>query len=314
MPTPSQSDIEQAHERILPYIHQTPVLTCQALDEMVGGKLFFKPENFQKVGAFKMRGAANAVFSTPEGERTNGFACHSSGNHGQAVARAAKMAGVPAYIVMPKSSNQVKIEAVKGYGARVILCEPNDQSRQGTCDEVVARTGAQFIHPFDDYRIISGQATAAKELIEEVEDLDFITCPVGGGGLCAGTSLSAKYFGENIQVVGSEPENVNDAYLSFRTGSIDPGNPKPTLADGLRTCVGEKTFEIIKENVADILTVTEEEMISAMKLIWERMKILIEPSCAVPFASILANKELFQGKRIGVILTGGNVDLNNLPF
>lgn len=314
MSTPTKSDIEKAHERIQPYIHRTPVLTCESLNSMVGGELFFKPENFQKVGAFKMRGAANAVFSTPKDQRTRGFACHSSGNHGQAVARASQLAGVPAYIVMPKNSNKVKINAVKGYGAEVILCEPNDASRQSTCDEVVEGTGAQFVHPFDDYRIITGQATASKELIEDVEHLDFLTCPIGGGGLCAGTSLSAKYFGTNIQVIGSEPENVNDAFLSFQKGEIDPGHPKPTLADGLRTCVGEKTFAIIKDNVTDVLTVTEEEMIDAMKLVWERMKILIEPSCAVPFASILKHKERFAGKRTGIILTGGNVDLNNLPF
>lgn len=311
---PSKSDIERAHERIKPHIHQAPVLTSTAINDQIGGEVFFKCENFQKVGAFKMRGAANAVFSTPDEERSNGFACHSSGNHGQAVALASKNAGVSAYIVMPDNSNPIKVQAVKGYGAEVVLCKPGDQSRQSTCDEIIAKTGANFVHPFDDYRIIAGQATASKELLEEVPDLDFLACPIGGGGLCAGTALSASYFSNGAKVIGSEPENVNDAYLSFQKGEIDCGDPRPTLADGLRTCVGQKTFAIIKEKVSDVQTVTEEQMIQAMKLVWERMKILIEPSCAVPLAAILANKDVYAGKRTGVILTGGNVDLSQLPF
>jgi len=261
-----------------------------------------------------MRGAANAVFSIPEKERTKGFATHSSGNHGQAVARAAKLANAPAYIVMPNNSNQVKLDAVAGYGADVVLCEPNDVSRQNTCNEIVERTGAHFIHPFDDYRIIAGQATASKELFDKIPDLDVITCPIGGGGLAAGTCLSAKYFSTKTRVIGTEPEAVNDAYLSFQKGEIDPGNPQPTLADGLRTTVGKKTFEIIKENLDSILTVTEEEMIDAMKLVWERMKILIEPSSAVPLAAILKNKRQFENQRVGIIITGGNVDIKNLPL
>lgn len=311
---PSKKDIEQAHERIQSYIHITPVLTSSSIDEIAGCSLFFKCENFQKIGAFKMRGAANAVFSMPAEDRTKGFATHSSGNHGQAVARAAKLAGVPAYIVMPKNSNKLKLAAVAGYGADVILCEPNDASRQGTCDDIVERTGAHFIHPFDDYRIIAGQATASKELIEEISDLDIITCPIGGGGLASGTCLSANYFSPNIRVIGTEPEAVNDAFLSFEKGEIEPGNPQPTLADGLRTTVGEKTFEVIKENMDSVLTVSEDEMVAAMKLVWERMKILIEPSSAVPLAAILKNKAHFENRRVGIIVTGGNVDVENLPL
>lgn len=261
-----------------------------------------------------MRGATNAVFSTPEAERTSGFVTHSSGNHGQAVAKAAQLAGVPAYIVMPKNSSRVKLEAVRGYGAEVVLCEPNDQARQGEADRIQAETGARFIHPFDNLHVIAGQATAAKELMEDQPDLDILCCPIGGGGLCAGTALSAHYFGQGVKVIGSEPENVNDAYLSFTTGIRQKGNPRPTLADGLRTQVGEITFPIIKEHVSAVLTCTEEQMIAAMKLVWERMKIVIEPSCAVPLAALLAHPETFRGKRVGIILTGGNVDLTQLPF
>ena len=293
MPIPEQADIEHAHVRIQSYIHKTPVLSSSSIDEMAGCSIFFKCENFQKIGAFKMRGAANVVFSMNPTERTKGFATHSSGNHGQAVARAAKLADVPAYVVMPNNSSKVKLAAVKGYGAEIILCEPVDNSRQETCDQVIERTGAHFIHPFEDYRIIAGQATASKELIEEIPDLDIITCPIGGGGLASGTCLSAKYFSPETRVIGTEPEAVNDAYLSFQKGQIDPGNPKPTLADGLRTTIGEKTFEIIKDHLDRVLTVSEDEMIEAMQLVWERMKILIEPSSAVPLAAVLNHKEQF---------------------
>lgn len=311
---PSRSDIEEAHQLITPYVHRTPILTSSAINEMAGSEVFFKSENFQKIGAFKMRGAANAVFSTSEDERAKGFACHSSGNHGQAVAKASALAGVPAYVVMPKNSNKVKIEAVRGYGAEVILCEPNDLARRSACDEIVERTGAQLVHPFDDPRIIAGQATTAKELIEDVADLDIITCPIGGGGLCAGTSLSANYFGNEIDVIGTEPDHLNDAFLSFQKGEIDPGDPKPSIADGLRTVVGELTFSIIKDNVKAVLTVSEQEMVDAMRVVWERMKMIIEPSSAVPLAAVLKYPDTFKGKRIGLIVTGGNVDVNDLPF
>ncbi len=311
---PSKQDLIDAHERIKPYIHKTPVLTSNAINNLIGGKLYFKCENLQKVGAFKMRGAANAVFSTTKADRKSGFACHSSGNHGQAVALAAKLAGVQAYVVMPENSNKKKMEAVEGYGAEVIRCEPGDESRQAACDEVVMRTGAKFIHPFDDYKIIAGQGTAAIELLEEIPELDIITCPIGGGGLVSGSALAAAYFSDRCKVIGSEPENVNDAFLSFQKGEIDPGSPQPTLADGLRTCIGEKPFNIVKELISEVQVVSENEMISAMKLVWERMKIIIEPSSAVPIAAIIKNARLFSNKKTGVIITGGNVDFDDLPF
>lgn len=313
-PTPSFSDIKRAHQRISDYIIQTPVMTSNLVDERAGAKLFFKCENFQKVGAFKMRGASNAIFSYRPEERVNGFACHSSGNHGQAVAMAAKLAGVKAYVVMPKNSSRVKIDAVKGYDAEVIFCEPNDQSRTAACEEVVARTGAILIHPFDDHAIIAGQATAAKELMEEVDGLDSIVVPVGGGGLAAGTSLIAKYLDPNLEVCLAEPEAVDDTYRSLKAGKIIPNTSSNTIADGLKTTVGKKNFEILKDHNRHAFTVSEDEIIEAMRFIWERMKIVIEPSCAVPFAAVLKYPEAFKDKRVGVILTGGNVDLSQLPF
>lgn len=311
---PSFSDIKRAHQRISKYIVETPVMTSKNIDDIAGCQIFFKCENFQKVGAFKMRGAANAIFSYRPEERVNGFACHSSGNHGQAVALAAKLAGSKAYIVMPKNSTQVKLDAVKGYDAEIILCEPNDAARQQACEDVIKKTGAILVHPFNDYSIIAGQATAAKELIEQTEDLDAIICPVGGGGLAAGTALVASYLDPNIEYYLGEPEELDDTYQSLKAGKIIPNKTTNSIADGLRTTVGEKNFGIIKDHVKEIFTVSEEEIINAMKLIWERMKIVIEPSCAVPFAAILKNKEVFAGKKVGVILTGGNVDLTKLPF
>ncbi|MEO9869791.1 threonine ammonia-lyase [Ekhidna sp.] len=311
---PSFSDIKRTHQRISKYIIQTPVMTSKNIDEIAGCHIFFKCENFQKVGAFKMRGAANAIFSYRPEDRANGFACHSSGNHGQAVALAAKLAGSKAYVVMPKNASKVKIDAVKGYNAEVIFCEPNDQSRTKTCEDIVKKTGAILIHPFDDYNIIAGQASAAKELIEEVDDLDAIISPVGGGGLAAGTCLVAHFLDPNMEVYLGEPEAVDDAYQSLKAGKIIPNKSSDTIADGLKTTVGQKNFDILKDHVKEVLPVTEKEIVSAMKLIWERMKIVIEPSCAVPFAAILKNKELFKEKRVGVILTGGNVDLTKLPF
>ncbi|MCP4458018.1 MAG: pyridoxal-phosphate dependent enzyme, partial [Cytophagales bacterium] len=294
---PTKAEIEQAHKRIHPFVHKTPILTSTSIDKIAGCSLFFKCENFQKVGAFKMRGAANAVFSVSPQDRVNGFATHSSGNHGQAVAKAARLADVPAYVVMPHNSIKVKIEAVKGYGAEVVLCEPNDRSREDTCNDLIEKTNARFVHPFEDSRIIAGQATVSKELIEEVPNLDVLTCPIGGGGLASGTCLSAKHFSPSTIIIGTEPEAVNDAYLSFQKGQIDAGNLKYTVADGLRTTIGNLTFEIIKQYMDSILTVSEDELIDAMKLVWERMKILIEPSSAVPLAAILKHKERFENKR-----------------
>lgn len=311
---PSFSDIKRAHQRISEYISQTPVMTSKNIDAMAGCNIFFKCENFQKVGAFKMRGAVNAIFSYRPEERVNGFACHSSGNHGQAVALASKLAGTRAYIVMPKNATKVKMDAVKGYDAEIILCEPNDQSREQTCADVMERTGAKLIHPFDDYNIIAGQATAAKELIEFNENLDCILTPVGGGGLAAGTALIAQYLDPSMDIYLGEPEEVDDMYQSMKAGKIIPNKTANTIADGLKTTIGHKNFEILKDRVKEVFTVSEEEIIAAMKLIWERMKIVIEPSCAVPFAAVLKHKEVFAGKQVGIILTGGNVDLTKLPF
>ncbi|MBC6410590.1 MAG: threonine/serine dehydratase [Ekhidna sp.] len=312
--TPTFSDIKRTHQRISKYIFETPVLTSANLDKVAGCNVFFKCENFQKVGAFKMRGAANKIFAYRPEERMSGFACHSSGNHGQAVAMAARLAGSKAYVVMPKNTTKPKIDAVVSYGAEVVLCEPNEGARSETCKKIANETGAIQVHPFDDYEIIAGQGTAAKELIEQIENLDAIVIPVGGGGLAAGTALVAHYIDPLLDIYLSEPKEVDDTYQSLRAGKIIPNKTANTIADGLRTTIGEKNFEVLKEHVEDCFTVTEEEIISAMKLVYERMKIVIEPSCAVPFAALLKNKENFSGKNVGIILTGGNVDLSKLPF
>ncbi len=312
---PTHALIEIAHERIRPYIHRTPILTCQILNGMSGAEIYFKCENFQKIGAFKARGGVNAVLSLSPEEQKRGIATHSSGNHAQAIAYAASVVGTRAYIVMPDNSPMVKVEAVRGYGAEVTFCTNTPEEREGALQEVVARTGAVFVHPFNDYAVIAGQATAAKELIQDVEvPLDSILAPVGGGGLLSGTALATHYFSPETQVIAGEPEGAADAILSFKSGKIEKAPYVKTIADGLLTYLGDKTLPIIIEHVTDILTVSDEEIIAAMRLIWERMKIVIEPSCAVPFAALLKNKERFAGQKVGIILTGGNVDLGKLPF
>ena len=311
---PSKADIEATHEAIQPLIHRTPVLTCSAINEIAGAALFFKCENFQKVGAFKMRGASSAAVRLSETERQKGLATHSSGNHAQAVALSAQLLGVPAYIVMPEQAPAAKRAATEGYGAQVTYCENTLAARERTLQEVVAKTGATFIHPYNDYNVIAGQATCAKELLEEVEGLDILTAPVGGGGLMSGTALSARYFGHSLKIYGAEPEAVNDAYRSLKSGTLQFNTTIDTIADGLRTNLGEKTFDILQRELDDIFTVTEAGILRAMRLIWERMKIIIEPSCAVPLAAILQQPDVFAGQRVGIILTGGNVDLGELPF
>jgi len=311
---PTLSDIKTAHERISGYIHETPVLTSQTINKITGAEVHFKCENFQRIGAFKMRGASNAILSLDEDERANGVATHSSGNHAQAVALAAKLTGIKAYIVMPKGSSKVKKEAVQGYGAEIILCENTLASREEALNKVVQETGARFIHPYDDFAVITGQATAAKELIEVTPNLNVIITPVGGGGLLSGTTLSAHYLQPNVEVFGAEPENVDDAYQSFKLGKIIPVGATPTIADGLKTSLGERNFDIISAMVTDIFTVSEQEIIDAMLLIWERMKIIIEPSSAVALAALINQKEFFRRKKVGVIISGGNVDLEKLPF
>jgi threonine dehydratase len=301
--------IELAAKTIAPYIHRTPVLTNKSINELTGIDFYFKCENFQKIGAFKIRGGMNATLSLSSEQLKNGIATHSSGNHAQALAYAAKTLGIKAYIVMPKSSPQVKVDAVRGYGAEVIICESNQAAREAALDKVVAETGAEFIHPYDDYRVITGQATCVKELIEEVPDLEIVITPVGGGGLLSGTCLGAAFFKPGLKVYGGEPEGAADAVLSIQSGKVEKAPFINTIADGLLTTLSEQTLGIIKEHVTDILLVSEEEIIAALRLIYERMKIIVEPSCVVPFAAAMRNAHLFKGKKLGIILTGGNVDL-----
>jgi threonine dehydratase len=307
----TKQSIQDAHERIKPYIQHTPVLTSKSLNEIAGCSLFFKCENFQKVGAFKARGAMNAALSLPKDQLQKGIATHSSGNHAQAIARAAKILGVKSYIVMPRTAPEIKKRGVRGYGGEIFECEPNLASRESTLAEVIKKTGATEIHPFNSYEVITGQATAAKELIEEINSLDFILAPVGGGGLLSGTALAAKYFSPKTTVIAGEPTGSDDAYRSLQSGKIEEAQSN-TIADGLLTKLGDKTFPLIQQNVKEIIRVTDEEIIAAMRLIWERLKIIIETSCAVPFAAVLKDKTKFTGKRVGIILTGGNVDLEKV--
>ena len=307
--------LQQARQRIAPYIHHTPVLTNQSINQLAGARLHFKCENLQKVGAFKMRGAANAVFSLPEEQRAKGVATHSSGNHAQALALAARQAGIQAYIVMPENAPKVKVAAVRGYGAEIIFCAPTLQAREDTLDAVVERTGATFVHPYNNYEVIAGQATAAMELFEQLaEPLDVLCAPVGGGGLLSGSALATHYFSPNTRIIAAEPAGANDAWQSLQAGKLIPQTAPNTVADGLRTSLGDKTFAIIHEHIKEIICVSEEEIVQAMRLIWERMKIIAEPSGAVPLAAILKSKERWEGKNIGLIITGGNVDLEQLPF
>jgi threonine dehydratase len=306
--------IHAAHERIRPYIHRTPVLTSSRLDTATGASLFFKCENFQKIGAFKARGATNAVFSLDEAIARRGVATHSSGNHGAAVARAAKLRGIPAHIVMPSNSAKVKVRTVESYGAQVLFCEPTEESRESMCAEVIKKTGATLIHSFENENVIAGQGTAVVELLEDFPNLDFVICPVGGGGLLSGTAIAAKTIRPKIKVIAVEPANADDAAQSFRARRRIVTEKKFTIADGLRTNIGEPNFAIIQRCVDDIVTVSEQAIIVAMRTIWEMMKIVIEPSAAVPYAAIMENKLDVRAKRAGIILTGGNVDLDGLPW
>jgi len=306
--------IGAAHERIRPHIKRTLVMTSSRLNEASGASLFFKCENFQKIGAFKARGATNAIFSLDDAAAQHGVATHSSGNHGAAVARAAKLRGISAHIVMPSNSAKVKVRAVESYGAHVVFCEPTEKARQEKCAEAIKKTGATLIHSFENEDVIAGQGTAAVELLEDVSDLDVVTCPVGGGGLLAGTAIAAKSLRSRIKVIAVEPENVDDAAQSYRAGRRLVTEKKFTIADGLRTNIGEPNFAIIQRYVDDIVTASEEAIVEAMRTIWETMKIIVEPSAAVPYAAIQEGKIDIAGRRIGIILTGGNVDLDALPW
>ncbi|NND76654.1 MAG: pyridoxal-phosphate dependent enzyme [Flavobacteriales bacterium] len=314
MSLPTKKELRKTADRIEPYVHRTPVLSSRSINDISGAEIYFKCENFQRMGAFKMRGATNAMLQLPLHEREKGVVTHSSGNFAQAVALAGKTLGVKTTIVMPEDAPSVKVKAVKGYGGKVLFCDANPQAREDKADEIVEKTGGTFLHPSDQMEVILGQGTAAIELLDDVPDLEYIMTPVGGGGLLAGTALAAHHYGKDCKVIAGEPREVNDAARSLKSGKIESNESTNTIADGLKTQLGENNFPIIQELVEDIIEVEEQEIIDAMKTIWQRMKIIIEPSAAVPFAALLKQKEKFQGKKIGIIISGGNVDLENLPF
>jgi threonine dehydratase len=312
--TPSLNDIRAAVERIRPYAHRTPVFTCATLDHETGAQVFLKAENLQKVGAFKFRGATNAVFSLSDAEARRGVCTHSSGNHAQALALAARFRGIPAYIVMPDNAPAVKKAAVAGYGGQITYCAPTLQARESTLAEIAARTGAVEIHPYNNPLIIAGAGTAAYELLSDYPALDIVIAPVGGGGLLSGTALASRGLKPAVRVLAAEPKNADDAFRSFQAGRILPSENPKTIADGLLTSLGSLTFPIIREHVEQILTVSEENILRAMRLIWERAKLIVEPSGAVPLGAMLEHPQVFRGLKVGLILSGGNVDLDRLPW
>jgi threonine dehydratase len=310
----SLDDIKAAHARIRDKINRTPVLTSETLDGRAGGSLFFKCENFQKVGAFKARGATNAIFQLTDAEAKGGVATHSSGNHAAAVARAAKLRGIPAYIVMPHNVPKAKQESVRRYGAIVQLCEPTLAAREAGVAKVIAETGAQLVHPFNDYRVMAGQGTATLELLEDQPQLDIVLAPIGGGGLLSGTATAAKGIKPGIQVIGVEPAGADDAYRSFKSRTRLPMPNPQTIADGLRGSLGDKTYDVIISTVDDVVTVSESSIVQAMRLMWEVLKVIVEPSGAVAYAAIVEGKVNVAGKRVGIIVSGGNLDLDSLPW
>lgn len=311
---PTLADMVAAHTRIKPHIHRTPVLTSSFINSLVGAELFFKCENFQKAGAFKARGASNAVFGLSDEQAARGVATHSSGNHGTCLSYAAGRRGIPCTVVMPRTAPQAKKDAVRGYGGRVIECEPSTSSREAVFAEVVAETGAEFVHPYNDPRVIAGQATCSMELIEQVDGLDAVVAPIGGGGMVSGTCLTLSNLAPNVRIYAAEPAQADDACRSFKAGYIIADDAPNTVADGLKVPLKDLTWHFVRNHVTDILTASEEEIVDAMKLIWKRMKIVMEPSSAVPLATIIKNRDVFAGQRIGVIITGGNVDLDTLPW
>ncbi|GAA0839372.1 pyridoxal-phosphate dependent enzyme [Marinobacter szutsaonensis] len=311
---PTFEDALAARERIEPYIHRTPVLTSRFLNELTGAELFFKCENFQKAGAFKVRGACNAVFGLSEAQARVGVATHSSGNHALSLSYAAGQRGIPVTVVMPHTAPRAKKEAVLGYGGTIVECEPSTSSREAVFAEVVAQSGADFVHPYNDPRVIAGQATCSMELNEQVPGLEAVIAPIGGGGMISGTCLTLSNVAPDVAIYAAEPLNADDAARSFRAGHIIADDAPDTVADGLKVPLKELTWHFVRNHVSDILTASEEEIVDAMKLIWKRMKIVMEPSSAVPLATILKNPDLFRGKRVGVIITGGNVDLDALPW
>jgi len=309
-----KNELLACHDRIRPYIHRTPVMTSRLLDTLVGGELFFKCENLQRMGAFKMRGAVNAILQLDQAQRQKGVVTHSSGNFAQALSLAAQSLGTRAYIVMPSNAPRVKKEAVRGYGGEIVECEPTLEAREAGAQKIVRELGARFIHPSNDDQVILGQATACMELLEDHPGLEVVICPVGGGGLLAGTALAAHHFGREVQVMAGEPLAADDAHRSLISGKIETNSSADTLADGLRTQLGDRNFPIIQRHVDRIILVGEAEIVQAMRLIWERLKLVCEPSSAVALAAVIREREHVQGKKIGVILSGGNVDLAQLPF
>jgi threonine dehydratase len=311
---PTLDDMYQARARITPYIHQTPVLTSTFMNDLTGAELFFKCENFQKAGAFKARGASNAVFGLNEALAAKGVATHSSGNHGLSLSYAGGRRGIPVTVVMPRTAPEAKKAAVRGYGGRIVECEPSTTSREAVFAEVVAESGADFVHPYNDPRVIAGQATCSKEMVEDIGDLDAVIAPIGGGGMVSGSCLTLSNISPMTRIYAAEPLNADDACRSFKAGHIIADDAPETVADGLKVPLKELTWHFVSKHVTDILLATEDEIVDAMYLTWQRMKIVIEPSSAVALATILKNKNLFAGKRVGVILTGGNVDLKKLPW
>ncbi len=315
---PTYQDMLDAHERIKPYIHRTPVLTSSYLNDLTGAELFFKCENFQKAGAFKVRGACNAVFGLDDETAKKGVATHSSGNHALSLSYAAGRRGIPCHVVMPRTAPQAKKDAVRGYGGIITECEPSTSSREEVFAKVHAETGANFVHPYNDERVIAGQGTCSRELMEQMADMggapDMVVAPIGGGGMISGTCLTLSTLAPEVKIIAAEPLNADDAARSFRAGHIIADDAPETIADGLKVPLKERTWHFVSNHVTDILTATEEEIIDAMKITWKRMKIVMEPSCAVPLAVIIANPDVFRGKRVGVIITGGNVDLDKLPW
>lgn len=311
---PTLADMLIAHERIKPHIHRTPVLTSQFLDNLTGATLFFKCENLQKAGAFKARGASNAVFGLSDEQARRGVATHSSGNHGTCLSYAAGRRGIPCTVVMPHTAPQAKKDAVRGYGGVVVECEPSTTSREAVFAEVIAKSGAEFVHPYNDPRVIAGQGTCSREMLEQAPELDAIIAPIGGGGMISGTCLTVSNLAPKTRIYAAEPEQADDAYRSFKAGHIIADDAPETIADGLKVPLKDLTWHFVSNHVTDILTASEEDIVDAMKIIWKRMKIVMEPSSAVPLATILKNKNIFSGKRVGVVITGGNVDLDLLPW
>ncbi|MCF6273612.1 MAG: pyridoxal-phosphate dependent enzyme [Rhodobacteraceae bacterium] len=311
---PTFEDMQAAQKRVEPYVHRTPVLTSEFLNGLTGAELFFKCENFQKAGAFKVRGACNAVFGLADDMLEKGVATHSSGNHALSLSYAAGRRGIPCHVVMPRTAPQAKKDAVRGYGGIITECEPSTSSREAVFAQVQAETGAEFVHPYNDPRVIAGQGTCSAELIEQVSDLDAVIAPIGGGGMISGTCLTLSNLAPEVKIYAAEPEQADDAYRSFKAGHIIADDAPETVADGLKVPLKDLTWHFVQNHVTDILTASEAEIVDAMKLIWKRMKIVMEPSSAVPLAVILKNKQTFAGKRVGVIITGGNVDLDALPW